>query len=122
MNNTASLYEILGGKPALSAVVDTFYQRILADPLTARFFAETDMDQQRKHFKAFLMLALGGPNTYSGRSMEKAHAGLGITKADFAVVAGHLLQTLVAFGVPQTHINSVVERVAGLENSIAGGH
>jgi hemoglobin len=120
MNNSVALYEILGGKPALSAVVDAFYQRILADPLTAHFFASTNMDRQRQHLTVFLMLALGGPNTYSGRSMEKAHAGLGITKADFGAVAGHLVQTLEALQVPQVHIDSVVERVASLEGNIVG--
>jgi hemoglobin len=120
MNNTTSLYEILGGKPALGAVVDEFYERILSDPQTARFFGQTDIERQRKHLTAFLVLALGGPNEYSGRGMEKAHAGLGITKADFGAVAGHLVQTLQAFNVPQQHINTIVGTVAGLEARIVG--
>jgi hemoglobin len=120
MNNTTSLYEILGGKPALGAVVAEFYGRILSDPQTARFFFQTDMERQRKHLTAFIMLALGGPNEYSGRGMEKAHAGLGITQADFAAVARHLVQTLQAFGVPQQHIETIVGVVGGLEGSIVG--
>jgi hemoglobin len=42
-----SLYERLGGEKAISAVVDKFYEFMLADPVVAPFFAETDMAKQR---------------------------------------------------------------------------
>lgn len=120
MTPTASLYETLGGKAAIGAVVDDFYRRVLADPTLAPRFAQTEMDKQRKHLAAFMALALGGPDEYAGRSMEKAHAGLNITRAEFGAVAGHLVQTLRALGVPQPHIDSVIGRVAGLEGGIVG--
>ena len=120
--NTAvvSLYEILGGKDTLSEVVDELYQRILADDRIAHYFVSTNMDRQRRHLAAFMAVALGGPNAYSGRGMSQAHAGLGLTSADFGAVAGHLVGTLEMFKVPQQYIDTVVGTVAGLESDIVG--
>lgn len=39
----ATLYEKLGGQPAISSVVDKFYVYMLADQVVAPFFANTDM-------------------------------------------------------------------------------
>ena len=40
------LFERLGGEAAIKAVVDKFYEFMLADPITAPFFANTDMKKQ----------------------------------------------------------------------------
>jgi hemoglobin len=111
-------YDTLGGQGAIDAVVDAFYQRILADERINKHFDNTDMDRQRKHQAAFISQALGGPQSYSGRSMSKAHAGLNLSKDDFGAVAGHLADTLASFNVPQEHINTIIGKVATLEPDI----
>ena len=57
----ASVFEQIGGKPAVSATVDGLYERLLADPVIAPYFAGTDMDRQTRHMRAFMALALGVP-------------------------------------------------------------
>jgi len=89
-----TLFEKLGGLTAINAVVDEFYRRVLADNELKPFFEKTDMARQKDHQRKFLTFALGGPNRYSGKSMKKAHSGLGITAHHFGLVAGHLVGTL----------------------------
>jgi hemoglobin len=69
-----SLYEELGGEPAVDAAVDLFYEKVLADEHINRFFSGINMDRQKRMQKAFLTVAFGGPNHYSGANMRKAHA------------------------------------------------
>ena len=113
-----SLYEKLGGKEAISAVVDNFYDRILADDSINHFFANTDMEKQRRHQAAFISFALGGPNQYSGTSMEKAHAGMNLQPEHFNAVANHLAAALADFKVSPADIDAVISQVATLKDSI----
>jgi hemoglobin len=115
-----TLYELLGGQTAIEAVVDEFYKRILQDERIAHFFTHLDMEQQRKHQGAFIASVVGGPQPYAGRSMAEAHAHLKLTKADFDVVAGHLVAALERFSVPQVHIDAVISKIAALEREIVG--
>ncbi len=113
-----SLFEKLGGKPAIEAVVEEFYIRVLADADLKGFFAGTDMDNQAKQQVNFLTMALGGPNDYEGRPMKEAHEDLGITEHHFNLVAGHLVATLKWAGVCESDINEVVAAVAPLKEAI----
>ena len=83
-----SVYDSIGGAPAVRAAVDDFYARVVADSRLTPFFARTDMERLKAHQRAFIAAAIGGPEIYAGRDMTAAHAGLGIGDADFdAVVA-----------------------------------
>lgn len=99
-----SLYERLGGYEAISAVVDTFADRLFADPTINEFFIGMGADT-RKSFKQkntnLVCNVTGGPCKVISRPANVVHAGLGITDGDFNVVAGHLKATLDQFKVPQ---------------------
>ncbi len=69
-----SIYDSIGGAPAVSAAVDLFYEKVLADDLLGPWFAGTDMARQKAHMRAFLAVAVGGPEIYRGRDMAAAHA------------------------------------------------
>ncbi len=64
-----ALFEQIGGEGAVDAAVDLFYRKVLADDDLAPFFESTDMEEQHKKQKAFLTMAFGGPNNYSGADM-----------------------------------------------------
>lgn len=49
-----TLLDKLGGTAPLGAVVDKFYDIMLADPVVSQFFKNTDMTHQRSQQKAFL--------------------------------------------------------------------
>src|SRR5476651_1823185 len=83
-----SLYDRLGGKKAITAVVDEFVGRVAADKRINGFFAATASDPKRlAKFKMNLVAqiceASGGPCKYTGKDMKTAHMGMEIGSADF---------------------------------------
>jgi hemoglobin len=113
-----SIYDTIGGEPALTAVVDDFYQRVLADPELAGFFTGTSMTRLKARQVEFFAAALGGPQEYAGATMRQAHQGRGIRQAHFDLVAGHLVASLGAAGVPQETIGRIVAAIAPLAGQI----
>jgi hemoglobin len=105
------LYNRLGGEPAVEAAVDLFYRKVLTDPSISHFFDDTDMDEQRAKQKAFLTMAFGGPNGYTGKDLRSAHARFvdnGLNDSHFNAVAGHLQATLEELGVESGLISEVL--------------
>ena len=78
-----TLFDRLGGEEALSAVVDKFYDMMLADSRVNVFFKNSDMQKQRLRMKQFLTMATGGPNKYEGADMKEAHKKMKIGKEPF---------------------------------------
>ncbi|MGD8884606.1 MAG: group 1 truncated hemoglobin, partial [Gammaproteobacteria bacterium] len=98
-----TLYEKIGGEPAVDAAVDIFYRKVLADDRINQFFDGIDMDRQAAKQKAFLTFAFGGPNNYSGKDMRDGHAHLverGLNDSHFDAVMENLGATLKELNVP----------------------
>lgn len=116
-----SLFEQLGGEAAVDAAVDIFYRRVLADHRINRFFDKTDMEQQAAKQKAFLTMAFGGPNNYSGTDMRTAHAKfvkMGLDDSHFDAVVENLAATLQELNVPQTLIDQVAAIAESTRNDV----
>ena len=101
-----SLYDRLGGKAAITAVVDEFVARVASDTRINSFFKATAADPARlAKFKSNLVDQIcegsGGPCKYTGKDMKTAHAGMGITDADFNALVEDLVGALDKFKVPQ---------------------
>ena len=109
-----SLYTQVGGESGIAAVVDDFYARVTADDLLGPWFAKTDGERLRGHLRAYLTVALGGPEAYSGRSMRAAHAGLAITGQAFDSVLDRLADSLTAAGVDAALTVRVLRVIATL--------
>lgn len=114
----ASVFEQIGGKPAVSAAVDGLYERLLADPVLAPYFTGTDMERLKGHMRAFMAVALGGADLYAGRDMRSAHAGLRVTHDAFDRVVAHLVDTLVSLGVPVELIEAIGAKLAPLRAQV----
>lgn len=118
-----TLFEQIGGAAAVDAAVDLFYRKVLADASISHFFDTTDMEAQRTKQKAFLTMAFGGPNTYTGKDMRDAHAELvknGLNDSHFDAVAGHLSATLSELGVPEELLNQVMAIAASTREDVLG--
>lgn len=112
-----SLYEQLGGAPAVDAAVDDFYRRMLSDDRVSHFFDDTDMDGQRAKQKAFLTMAFGGPHNYTGKDMREGHAHLlekGLNDSHVDAVIENLGDTLKSLGVA----DDLIKQVADIANSV----
>ncbi|MDA1132507.1 MAG: group 1 truncated hemoglobin [Proteobacteria bacterium] len=116
-----SLYSRIGGDAAVEAAVDIFYRRVLGDNTISMFFNSTDMERQRAKQKAFLAMAFGGPNEYTGADLRTAHARLvkdGLNDSHFDAVAGHLQATLEELAVPDELSAEVMGIAAGTRNDV----
>lgn len=113
-----SIYDSIGGATAVSAAVDDFYSRVLADPDLAPFFTGTDMQRLKAHQRSFIAAAIGGPAIYAGRDMGTAHAGRGITDANFDAVVAHLVDTLTGLGVPGDVVGQIGAALVPLRTDI----
>jgi hemoglobin len=114
----ASIYELIGAHEALVAVVDDFYERVLADARLAPFFSGTTMSRLKGRQVEFFAAALGGPQAYSGLSMREAHRGRGIGQPHFDLVAGYLADALAAAGVPAATVTAIIGVIAPLSGVI----
>jgi hemoglobin len=118
-----SLYERLGGKKAIEAVVDEFVGRVAADKKINHFFAETAADAKRlAAFKSKLVdqicEASGGPCKYTGKDMKRAHAGMGVSGADFDALVVDLAAALNALQVPEKEQNELLGALGPMKKDI----
>ncbi len=111
-------YEAIGGGPAVSAVVDDFYKRVLADPRLVPYFDGVDLPRLKRHQALLVTQVLGGPQNYDGRSLAEAHASMAINYDEFLAVLGHLAAALAAAGVPDDIIARAGAAVAATEPDI----
>jgi hemoglobin len=117
-----SIYETIGGYEAIEIVVADFYTRVLADDQLSGFFAGSNMNRLKGKQVEFFAAALGGPEPYTGAPMKQVHQGRGITMSHFALVAGHLTDSLSAAGVPPATIDDIIGAIAPLAADIASDH
>ena len=113
-----SLYDRLGGKPAITAVVDDFVGRVAADNRINGKFANTDIPKFKMLLVEQLCQATGGPCTYTGRSMKATHAGMGVSSGDFDALVGDLVATLNKFKVPEREKNELLGALGPMKGDI----
>lgn len=89
-----TIYERHGGFSTVRKVVSDFYDRVLDDEQLARHFGHTDMRVLIDHQTRFVSFLLGGPAGYSDEHIERVHARLGITLAEFDAMVLTMLETL----------------------------
>lgn len=113
-----SLYGRLGGKPAITAVVDDFVGRVAGDSRINGKFATTDIPRLKMLLVEQICQASGGPCTYSGRSMKATHAGMGVSSADFDALVGDLIATLNKFKVPEREKSELLGALGPMKGDI----
>ncbi len=123
MPGDKSLYDRLGGKKAITAVVDDFVANVAADARINKFFALAASDPKRMAtFKEKLVdqicQAGGGPCKYAGKSMKEAHAGMGISTADFNALVEDLVKALDKLKVGEKEKNELLSVLGPMKGDI----
>lgn len=116
----ASLYDRLGGQPAITAVVDDFVGNVGADDRINRFFAHTDIPRLKKLLVEQICAGTGGPCMYTGRDMKTTHKGMNISDADFDALVGDLVKSLDKFKVPDKEKNDLLAVLGPMKPQIVG--
>ena len=118
-----SLYQKLGGKKAITAVVDEFVARVAADNRINSFFKATASDPARlAAFKKKLVdqicEASGGPCKYMGKDMKTAHMGMGVSGADFGALVEDLVGALDKFKVGEPEKQALLGALGPMKKDI----
>lgn len=120
MRKEASLYDRLGGKPAVTAVVDDFIGNVAGDGRINGRFASADIPRLKQMLGDQICAAAGGPCTYTGRDMMSAHRGMNINEAEFGALVGDLVKSLDKFRVPEREKGELLGALGGMKPQIVG--
>jgi hemoglobin len=120
-----TLYSRLGGKKAITAVVDEFVVNVEADNRINKFFSAAASDPKRlAMFKGKLVDQIcqgtGGPCKYRGKDMKTAHRGMGINEAEFNALVEDLVAALNKFNVPQAEQDELLGILGPMKGDIVG--
>ena len=114
------VYERIDYQSGVETVVDYFLANVAGDDRVNGRFADTDMAQLRGHLIDQVCEATDGPCTYTGKSMREAHAGMGITEAEFAIIAGHFAAAMEQAGVGSSDHATIMGVLSAMQDDIVG--
>jgi hemoglobin len=115
----ASLYDRLGKKDAITAVVKDFVEeRVAKDARIKSFFANADIPGLEAKLVDQICEASGGPCKYTGKDMKTSHAGMNIKEADFNALVEDLKASLDHFKVGAKEQNDLLGALAGMKGDI----
>ncbi len=113
-----SLYDRLGQKPAITAVVDQFVANVAGDARINGRFAATDIPKLKGHLVDQVCMATGGPCAYTGRDMKTTHTGMRISTADFNALVEDLVKALDHFKVPEKEKSELLGLLGPMKSDI----
>jgi hemoglobin len=119
MSEQASLYDRLGRRDAIAAVVKDFVEeRVAKDARINRMFANTDIPGLETKLVDQICEATGGPCKYTGKDMRTAHADMKITDADFNALVEDLEASLDHFKVGAREQQELLGALAKMHDDI----
>jgi hemoglobin len=118
-----TLYERLGGQPAIQAVANGLVDKILADSRVNPWFAHAasspaNTAAYKARLAEFLCQSTQGPCKYEGRDMSSAHKGRGVTSDAFDAVVQDLIAVLDQLKVPAKEKGDVLALLGPLKGVI----
>jgi hemoglobin len=113
-----SLYDRLGGEPAVAAVVDEFVTRTTSDARIKERFFNTDANNLKRLLVEFVCMATGGPCKYTGRDMASSHAGMDLVDEEFTALVENLAGALDKFKVADKEKSELLGALGPLKPDI----
>ena len=111
---TDTLYQELGGEPALRQIVDRFVDRIFDDVMIGFFFRNASRDRIKEMEFQFAAEFLGADIKYGGKPLRDAHRPHPIMGGQFARRTQILKEVLEELGAPTTVCRAWLEHTEKL--------
>lgn len=115
-----SLYQRLGGKEAINAVVKDLLANGMADARLQPRMSRMDGARCERQLTDLLCAATGGPCKYVGRDMKTAHAGANVTETEWQAFAENLNKTFDRFNVPARERGELLQLIGPMKADIVG--
>ena len=116
-----SLFDRLGGAPAIHAVLELFYAKVLVDPDLKGFFEHIDLEKAKAHERDFFAKVFDGPDNYKGRDLVTIHKNMGVKDAHFDKAKEYITLSLKELNVPKEMIAEVEGIVESVRKMVAQG-
>lgn len=113
-----ALYQALGAKPGLEALMAVFVPALKADSRIGSFFKDTKADYLQQQLVDQVCMVSGGPCVYKGADMKSAHATMEITKAQFNALVEVLQVSMDTRGIAFATQNKLLERLAFMHRDV----
>jgi hemoglobin len=113
-----SLYERLGGTPAITAVVEEFVATTGSDPRISAFFVNADVPRLKQMMVDHICSITGGTCTYGGKSMKESHTGMHVKPEHFAAFMDDLAKTLDKLNVPAREKGEVLAAFESMQPDV----
>src|SRR6202171_3409507 len=110
---TEDLYELIGGRGAVEAATELFYNKVLEDDNLRHFFKRVDTAHLRSRQIMFLSMLLGG-REYTSKDIHDTHARSrdhGLNDAHFDLFLKHFRAALEQVGVKPENAEKVMKRL-----------
>lgn len=114
----ASLYDRLGGRPGIEAVVADIWNNHISNPLVNKRYADSDPENVKRLVTEMCCAGFGGPETYTGRDMISAHKGMNINDTEFVAVCDDVLKALDQNNVGQREKDEILCILYSLKNEV----
>lgn len=114
----ASLYQALGGKAGITAIVDTLLNNVADDTRIVHYFADVNIRHVHHGLITMFCMVSGGPCTYTGESMADTHRGLHVTAAAYNAMVEDLQAAMAQLKVPLAAQNGLLAQLAAMRNQI----
>ncbi|MBB5206740.1 group I truncated hemoglobin [Chiayiivirga flava] len=113
-----SLYADLGGRDGVDAIALELLSRTSDDSRIAHHFRNANIVRLHEKLVELICVEAGGPCVYSGASMAEAHAGRGLTEADFNALVENLIDAMESLDVPRRAQFRLLERLAAMHGEV----
>ena len=118
-----SLYDRLGGMPAIRAVLDDFVDRVLKDDRVNKWFAHAASTPEllaayKGKLADLVCQGTGGPCRYTGLDMVTAHRGKAVTEEAFNAEVEDLVITLDKFHVAEKEKAELLNILASMKPAV----
>lgn len=116
--DTRSLYDRLGGTPAITAVVQELVATTGNDPRISVFFTNADIPRLEQMMVDHICSITGGGCEYKGKSMKESHTGMHVKEEHFAAFMDDLTKTLDKLNVPAREKGEVLAAFEGMKADV----
>jgi hemoglobin len=116
----STLYETVGGEPAVRAILQALYDKLFCDPMVGFLFEGKEKAHIVEQQVCFTCRFLGGPHRYSGKPLPEVHATLPLLPGHFDRRHFLLAQTLDEHRVPGDAKQIWLSIDEGLRTSVLG--